>query len=129
MGVPRMTGHSIIPGLSITMVIWSLSYPSTPGTLTFIIMNPTGSTEMPPRPLMSGMDPPIFLGQIVQGHDVHSPLLGIGGRDEVELSSIVQETGNKLIINKYLTQILRAYEPVECIRVQIRGPLHFGRFV
>ena len=58
-GVPRITGHSVMPGSSITMAIWSSSYPSTQGTLTFIMTNPIGSTEMPPRPLMSGMDPPI----------------------------------------------------------------------
>ena len=56
-GVPRITGHSVMPGSSITMTIWSSSYPWTPGTLTFIMTNPMGSTEMPPRPLMSGMDP------------------------------------------------------------------------
>ena len=58
-GVPRITGHSIMPGSSITMAIWSSSYPWTQGTLTFIMTNPMGSTKMPPRPLMSGMDPPI----------------------------------------------------------------------
>ena len=58
-GVPRITGHSVMPGLSITMAIWSLLYPWTQGTLAFIMMNPMGSTEMPPRPLMSGTDPPI----------------------------------------------------------------------
>ena len=58
-GVPRITGHSIMPGSSITMAIWSSPYPWTPGTLTFIMMNPMGSTEMLPRPLMSGMDPPV----------------------------------------------------------------------
>ena len=58
-GVPRITGHSVMPRSSITMAIWSSSYPWTQGTLTFIMTNPMGSTEMPPRPLMSGMDPPI----------------------------------------------------------------------
>ena len=58
-GVPRITGQSVMPGSSITMAIWSLSYPWTQGTLTFIMMNPMGSTEMLPRPLMSGMDPPV----------------------------------------------------------------------
>ena len=58
-GVPRITGHSVMPGSSITMAIWSSSYPWTQDTLTFIMTNPMGSTEMPPRPLMSRMDPPI----------------------------------------------------------------------
>ena len=58
-GVPRITGYSVMPGSSITMAIWSSSYPWTPGTLTFIMMNPMGSTEMPLRPLMSRMDPPV----------------------------------------------------------------------
>ena len=58
-GVPRITGHSVMPGSSITMAILSSSYPWTLGTLMFIMMNPMGSTEMLPRPLMSGMDPPI----------------------------------------------------------------------
>ena len=125
-GVPRITGHSVIPRSSITMAIWSSSYPWTLGTLTFIMTNPMGSTEMPPRLLMRGMDPQL-LCQIVQEHNVHSPLLSIGRHDEIELSSIVQ--GNQLIINKCLTQILRAYEPVKSIRVQVQGPLHFGGFV
>ena len=55
--VPRITSHSVMPGSSITMAIWSLSYPWTQGTLTFIMTNPMGSTKMPSRPLMSGMDP------------------------------------------------------------------------
>ena len=71
---------------------------------------------------------PDLLQQIVQGHNVHSSPLGIGRSDEIELSPIVQETGSQLIINKCLTQILRAYEPVENIHVQIRGPLHLGGF-
>ena len=56
-GVPRITGHSVMPGLSITMAIWSSSYPWTQGTLTFIMTNPMGSTKMPPRPLMRGWIP------------------------------------------------------------------------
>ena len=58
-GVPRITGHSVMPGSSITMAIWSPLYPWTQSTLMFIITNPMGSTEMPPRPLMRGMDSPI----------------------------------------------------------------------
>ena len=58
-GVPRITSQSIMPGSSITMAIWSSLYPWTQGTLTFIMTKPMGCTKMPPRPLMSGMDPPI----------------------------------------------------------------------
>ena len=56
-GVPRITGHYVMPGSSITMAIWSSSYPWIQGTLTFIMTNPMGSTKMPPRPLMRGIDP------------------------------------------------------------------------
>ena len=117
MGVPRITGHSVMPGSSITMAIWSSLYPWTQGTLTFIMTNPDewdGS--------------PNLLPQIVQGHNVHSSFLGTDRSNEIELSSIVQETGGQLIINKCLTQILGAYEPVKSIWVQIWGPLHFGGF-
>ena len=123
-GAPRITSHSIMPGLSITMAIWSSSYPWTQGTLTFIMTNPTSSTEMPPRPDEQDGSPGL-LRQIVQGHNVHFLLLSIGRSNEIESSSIVQETGSQLIINKCLTQILRAYEPAKSIRVQIWDLLHF----
>ena len=48
--VPRITGHSVIPGSSMTRATWSSSYPHTQGTLTFIKMNPVGSTGLPPIP-------------------------------------------------------------------------------
>ena len=62
---------------------------------------------------------------MIQGHDVYPSFLYIGRSNEIEFSSIVQETGGQLIINKCLTQIFRAYEPAKSIRVQIQGPLHF----
>ena len=88
-GVPRITCHSVMPGLSITMAIWSSLYPWTQGTSMFIMTNPMGSTEMPPRPVMSGTDPLELLQQIVLGHNVHSSFLGIGRSNEIEVSSIV----------------------------------------
>ena len=54
-GVPRMTGQSFISGSSITIAIWSSLYPLTQGTLTFIIMNPSGFTMILPMPNIGGM--------------------------------------------------------------------------
>ena len=57
--VPRITGHSTIPGSSMTRATWSSSYPRMQGTFTFIITNPVGSTRLPPIPAMRGSSPPI----------------------------------------------------------------------
>ena len=57
--VPRITGHSDISVSSITKATCSSSYPQTQGTLTFIKMNPIGSTMLPPIPLIRGSCPPI----------------------------------------------------------------------
>ena len=57
-GVPRMTRQFFIPGSSIVIAIWSLLYPLTQGILTFIIMNPSGSTMIPPMPHIGGIFPP-----------------------------------------------------------------------
>ena len=57
--VPRITGHSVIPGSSMTKATWSSLYPWTQGTLTFINTNPVSSTRLPPIPVMRGSGPPI----------------------------------------------------------------------
>ena len=54
-GMPRMTGQSFIPVSSIMIAIWSSLYPLTQGTLTFIMMNPSGSTMIPPMPNIGGI--------------------------------------------------------------------------
>ena len=57
-GMPRMTGQFFIPRSSITIAIWSSLYPLTQGILTFIMMNPSESTMIPPMPNIGGIFPP-----------------------------------------------------------------------
>ena len=56
--MPRMTRQSFRPGSSITIAIWSSSYPLTQGILTFIITNPSGFTMILPTPNIGGIFPP-----------------------------------------------------------------------
>ena len=64
-----------------------------------------------------------FLGQPIQGHNVHAPLYGIGRCDEIELSTIVQKAGGQLIINQSLAPVLGTNEPRKSIWVQVGYPL------
>ena len=68
-------------------------------------------------PGYGGYLPSYLLSEVIQGHDIHAPLSGIGGSNKVNLRSIVQETGCQLTINQDLTQILRANEMTIGIRI------------
>ena len=43
--------------------------------------------------------PSYFLSQAIQGHNIHAPFTGVGGSDEIDLCSIIQETGCQLPVN------------------------------
>ena len=61
--------------------------------------------------------PSYLLSKAIERHNIHAPLMGIGGSDKIDPCSTVQETGCQLTVNQNLAQIFRANKPTIGVRI------------